>query len=70
MVQMRESLFLEKQKTVDAMRDELDQERRDIAARTDERYAAQITELETIIKVCIDIYSLAISVVIFVSVEV
>ncbi|XP_060599796.1 tropomyosin-like isoform X1 [Ruditapes philippinarum] len=50
MVQMRESLFLEKQKTVDMMREELDQERRDIAARTEERYAAQITELETIIK--------------------
>ncbi|XP_053375093.1 trichohyalin-like isoform X6 [Mercenaria mercenaria] len=50
MVQMRESLFLEKQKTVDMMREELDQERRDIAARTEERYDSQITELETIIK--------------------
>lgn len=51
MVQMRESLFLEKQKTVDMMRDELDHERREIAARTEERYEARITELETIIKV-------------------
>ncbi|KAH3894089.1 hypothetical protein DPMN_018247, partial [Dreissena polymorpha] len=50
MVQLRESLFLEKQKTMDAMREELEQERRDITARTSERYEARIAELETIMK--------------------
>ncbi|XP_052800431.1 golgin subfamily A member 4-like isoform X5 [Mya arenaria] len=50
MVQMRESLFLEKQKTVDQMREELEQERRDIAVRSGDRYEARIAELETILK--------------------
>ena len=51
MVQLRESMFLEKQKTMDAMREELDQERRDISARTERRYEARIGELETCLKV-------------------
>ena len=51
MVQLRESLFLEKQKTIDAMREELEHERRDISTRSEERYENQISELETILKV-------------------
>ena len=51
MVQLRESLFLEKQKTIDAMREELEHERRDISNRSEERYENQISELETILKV-------------------
>lgn len=51
MVQLRETLFLEKQKTIDAMREELEQERRDISTRSEERYGNQVAELEAIIKV-------------------
>ena len=51
MVQMRESLFLEKQKTITTLRDELEQERREIASRAEERYQGQIVDLEAIIKV-------------------
>lgn len=51
MVQLRESLFLEKQKTIDAMREELEHERREISSRSEERYENQIAELEAILKV-------------------
>ncbi|KAL4223887.1 hypothetical protein ACF0H5_017350 [Mactra antiquata] len=50
LMQMRESLFLEKQKTIDAMRTDLEQERRDIASRSEERYVAKLAEQEAIIK--------------------
>lgn len=52
LIQMRESLFLEKQKTIDAMRDDLEQERREIASRSEERYMAKLAEQDAIIKVC------------------
>ena len=51
MVQLRESLFLEKQKTVDTLRDELEQERREISIRADERLAQQLADHASTIKV-------------------
>ena len=51
MVQLRESLFLEKQKTVDTLRDELEQERREISIRAEERINQQLADQAATLKV-------------------
>ena len=51
MVQLRESLFLEKQKTVDTLRDELEQERREISIRAEERINQQLADQAGTLKV-------------------
>ena len=51
MVQLRESLFLEKQKTVDTLRDELEQERREISLRAEDRLNQQLADQTSTIKV-------------------
>ena len=59
MVQMRESLFLEKQKTVDTLRDELEQERREISIRADERLSQQLADHASSIKVEKSVHTIA-----------
>ena len=57
MVQLRESLFLEKQKTVDTLRDELEQERREISLRAEDRLNQQLADQTSTIKVTRYIFS-------------
>ena len=51
MLQLRESLFLDKQRALEELRAEIDHERRSSSSRTDERMAQMLAENAELISV-------------------